>query len=456
MTFPRALKIFKGGLTLCLAATAFLLAACASSPRVPEPQNAAATVRDLDDIPQSLTFFAERAPLDTLRTEEGAARDMRHFRRRFFAPWQSVKLSRDTVKFFRQALQGSRLGYAENLCPWSAKAWARVRENAHMAACPGSAQYAITTQATSLRLAPTLRPRFARVEGAGQGYPFDELQQSALPVGMPLTVFHASRDGAWYFVETPLASGWVQARDIALVSRAFQEQWQALPLAAFTADGVALRPAGVFQAMANVGAVLPLKAGAAFEVLLPVRQENGYAVAVPARVPQGVLARMPLALTARNLAGIGEGLLGQCYGWGGLYGDRDCSALMHDLFTPFGVWLPRNSSAQAKSGIFSSLEGLSAKEKNAVILREAEPFRTLLWMKGHIGLYVGEYQGQPVFFHNVWGVRNRLKDGREGRLILGRAVLTSTSPGRERKDVPAKNLLIERMRGMSLAGGRQE
>ncbi len=451
MAGPAARTFFLAGLL----ATLFLLAACASSPRVPEPENVAGTVRDLERIPQDLALFADRAPVNSLRTEQGAARDMMFFRRRFFAPWQSTKPSRDTVKFFRGVLKGSRLGYAENLRPWSAEAWARVRWNANLESLRGQARAAITTQAAPLRLAPTLRPRFARVEGAGQGYPFDDLQQSALPVGMPMAVFHTSRDGAWFFVETPLACGWVRAVDTAFVSKAFQNQWQTLPLAAFTADGVPLRPAGVFQAEASVGTVLPLnERGALSEVLLPLRQADGFALAVP--VAAEAITPMPLALTARNVANIGSAMLGQNYGWGGLHGDRDCSAMMHDLFAPFGVWLPRNSEAQARSGLFSSLEGLSAGEKNAAVLKQGEPFRTLLWMKGHIGLYVGEYQGAPVFFHNVWGVRKRLRDGREGRLILGRAVLTTTAPGRERKDVPAENLIIERMRGMSLIGGRPE
>ncbi len=459
MCSVHARRLFSSALTAAALAAVLLLAGCAGSPRVPQPQNAAGEVADLAEVPQSLAWFAGRAPVALLRTEDGAARDMRHFRRRFFAAWQSAKPSRDTLKFFRTVLEGSRLGYAENLRPWSADAWAEVRENADMASCPGKARAAITTHGTDLRLAPTLRPRFARVEGAGQGYPFDDLQQTALPVGTPLTVFHATRDGAWFFVETPLAEGWIQARDVAFVDRDVQNLWQSAPLAAFLADGIPLRPAGVYQAGAGLGTVLPLASrNGVFAVFVPVRRPDGYAEAVPVPIPEGknALVPMPLKFTAQTVARLGDGMLGQSYGWGGLYGNRDCSAMMHDLFVPFGIWLPRNSAAQARSGLFSSLEGRSAKEKDAAILREAEPFRTLLWMKGHIGLYVGKHGGRPVFFHNVWGVRSRLNDGREGRVILGRAVLTTTSPGRERPDVRQQDLLIERMRGMSLIGGRQD
>jgi hypothetical protein len=129
---------------------------------------------------------------------------------------------------------------------------------------------------------------------------------------------------------------------------------------------------------------------------------------------------------------------------------------MRDLFAAFGIWLPRNSAAQAKTGTFVNLEGLSAAEKSRRILRDGIPFKTLLWMKGHIGLYVGSFQGEPVFFHNLWGIRNTLPDGREGRIILGRAVVTSLHPGQERGDVKKQNLLVERLRGMTFTGSRKD
>lgn len=127
--------------------------------------------------------------------------------------------------------------------------------------------------------------------------------------------------------------------------------------------------------------------------------------------------------------------------------------MMRDLFAAFGIWLPRNSAAQAKAGVFHSLEGMTAQEKEKAILRGGEPFRTLLWLPGHIGLYVGEFRGEPVFFHDVWGVRSRLKDGREGRIILGRAVITGVKPGAERSDIAPEGLLIERMRGYTVISG---
>jgi hypothetical protein len=51
-------------------------------------------------------------------------------------------------------------------------------------------------------------------------------------------------------------------------------------------------------------------------------------------------------------------------------------------------------------------------------------------MPGHIMLYVGEFSGRPVVYHNIWGLRTLEDDGGEGRLVLGRAVITSLRAGR--------------------------
>ena len=70
-----------------------------------------------------------------------------------------------------------RRGYAENLRPWTDAAWERMRHNASLDEVSGRGRAAILVQHADLRLAPTVKPRFARVQGAGQGWPFDDFQQ---------------------------------------------------------------------------------------------------------------------------------------------------------------------------------------------------------------------------------------------------------------------------------------
>ena len=272
-----------------------------------------------------------------------------------------------------------------------------------------------------------------------------------MAVGTPLMVHHASRDGAWLLVQSPMAWGWVESASVAFADEAFQSLWQSAPLGCAVREGVSLKSAGAFLALADIGTVLPMSGQM---LLVPVRGADARASAAHVSVEAGSFLPMPQPLTAQAVAAVGDRMMGENYGWGGMYGNRDCSAMMRDLFAPFGIWLPRNSAAQAKAGDFHSVQGMSAEGKSEAILRGAEPFRTLLWLPGHIGLYVGRFEGRPVFFHDIWGVRSKLRDGREGRIILGRAVITGLEPGRERKDADPKGLLIERIRGYSIIGGR--
>jgi cell wall-associated NlpC family hydrolase len=49
-------------------------------------------------------------------------------------------------------------------------------------------------------------------------------------------------------------------------------------------------------------------------------------------------------------------LLGERYGWGGMYHARDCSGLVMDVFRCFGLHLPRNAGQQARLPVGRSVE----------------------------------------------------------------------------------------------------
>lgn len=495
-------KAKAGRLMLTLALAASLLApGCASSPQY---ENVPATVADLQEFPQSLDVLAElygrpgqeawavgalRGADTVLRGHAEARRDMDYFRERFFQPWDETGVDRESVTFLLDELKRSpsERGAAENMHPWSDKAWQNMVDNADLPRLErvllgGSPRAAITVRTTDLRSAPTVRPLFSDAHGAGQGWPFDLFQQSRLHVGSPLAVYHKTLDGAWLLVQTASAWGWVPAEDVAGAGRDFCKLWRKAQLCAFVREGVglkfkslgagegrasgtpAIRP-GSFLATADIGTVLPSPRDG--EVLLPLRGLDGSAYMATASFAQfgehsrefkagdqlhAPVVRMPLLLTPRHVAGIGNRMMGQPYGWGGLYGDRDCSATMQDLFAPFGIWLPRHSAAQAEEGRPFLLENVGDKAKEKALREQAQPFRTLIWLPGHIGLYVGQWEGQAAMFHNMWGVRNSLGNGREGRLVVGRAVVTSLRPGEERGDVEEGALLLHKVKAFTVLG----
>ena len=305
---------------------------------------------------------------------------------------------------------------------------------------------------TVLREAPTHKPRFGNPAEAGEGYPFDMFMYSTLPVGMPLLVVHTSADGAWVFVETGLVSFWFRTVYTAVMDSRFRSRYVNWRYAVFGRYVVKfVFELGRYVTTGSLGTMLPLSGGwgSSLRLLVPVRDPQGRAVAVPVRVSPSDVVRKPIPLTARAAAEIGNRMMGQPYGWGGYLFNRDCSLAMRDLFVPFGVWLPRNSSAQAKAWQFISFVKASPSCKESIIKDEGVPFATLLWLRGHITLYIGEYKGEPVMFHNVWGVRTDDGNG-EGRHIIGRAVVTSLQPGAELPNVRRENLILSRLKGMSV------
>jgi hypothetical protein len=152
-------------------------------------------------------------------------------------------------------------------------------------------------------------------------------------------------------------------------------------------------------------------------------------------------------------------MIGEPYGWGGLYGNRDCSSMTRDFFAVFGIWLPRHSEDQVKeAGTYIDLQGLSPEQKEKMILEKGVPYLSLLWRKGHVMLYIGQKDGRALIFHNIWGIRTKDLQGREGRKIIGQAVITTLQPGQELINIDsAAGSLLDNIAAMNiLAPANQE
>jgi hypothetical protein len=141
-------------------------------------------------------------------------------------------------------------------------------------------------------------------------------------------------------------------------------------------------------------------------------------------------------------------MMGQTYGWGELYENRDCAMTLRDLMVPFGRYLPRNGNDQAKAGTYIPITDVSPDMKEAHIINVAVPFSTLVWFSGHIMLYIGQHDGHPLIYHNIWGLRTLSTDNVEGRWLIGKTVITTLSPGCESPLI--KTPLLNRVSGITL------
>jgi cell wall-associated NlpC family hydrolase len=378
------------------------------------------------------------------------------FNRKFFAPWHLKKASLNAEKaFWGIKHYEGKAGFSENLLPLRSEEWQHLIALHQLDSYPSLARPAITVRNTSLRLFPTERPYFLDPQRAGEGFPFDYFQSSGLAVGNPVLATHSSSDGAWIFVESNFAFGWVPSDAIAWMTPRLQRRYENGLYAAILHDDTTLRGAkGNFLTQADLGAIFPVvkQKGPAFSLSIPVRNADGNAELRVAVTTSAHVAVKPLVVTPGVIARLSDPLMGQTYGWGGLYGNRDCSSTMRDLFIPFGIWLGRNSANQGeKGGEFIDLRNKNAAEKEQEILAKGIPFVTLIWLKGHIGLYLGPApeSTEPLFLHNIWGIRTVDKEEKEGREVVGRLVITSLRPGEERPDV-RKDDFYNRIQGMAI------
>lgn len=391
----------------------------------------------------------------TPMVEEAVAREMEaRFRERFFSPWNRDRIEvqpEDSLWAWEQWKESEPWG--ENLRPHSREWMDSLLDNCSMESWGSVNRRALACVDTDLRALPTARPFFRDPSLAGEGFPFDYLQNSRVKAGEPLFVGHFSADGAWAFVETGYASGWVDTRDLAFADDVLIRQWQAMPLAFVTDDHVPISDtSSIYRFTARIGTVLPVARsgkGGPMTVAVPVRNEKGEAVQAEALLSAEKASEGPLALSEWNLAMVVDRMLGTPYGWGDLGGNRDCSGSLRDLFTAFGVWLPRNSAAQARSFPFSSFGEVTGDQKEQRLVREGVPFATLLRVPGHIMLYLGTFRGVPFVFHSTWGVRT-FRNGEEGRHVIGSAVITTLRPGMDVECFdPSRGDLADRLSEMT-------
>lgn len=135
---------------------------------------------------------------------------------------------------------------------------------------------------------------------AGEGYPFDYNQNSAVWAGTPLFVSHTSRDGRYVAADSPYTCGWIDVRDIAFVSDDFVAAYRAGTLGAILRDRIPLESdQGGFLFEGRVGMLLPFEraAGPETSVLAALADEDRHAVLTRARAPSDVIAAAPLAFS---------------------------------------------------------------------------------------------------------------------------------------------------------------
>jgi cell wall-associated NlpC family hydrolase len=388
-------------------------------------------------------------------TKEQQAQFTSAFLTHYFSPWDeatptTITDTRDEVKtVFAIYLRDP--GWGENGHPIQQEFIQRLLLNADLNSYPNFNRPAIIVNGTYVRSLPTLSPSFGNVKIAGQGYPFDNLEEAFIAQGTPIRILHKSSNGRWFLITTSSYYGWVASHDVGLVSPEFMAKWKQSHFVVAIRDNVPLLAGdGLVLASSRIGVLYPkvTEDNLSYQVFIPMLDEQGNAQFKTLSLKKQNVRDFPLNITEKDIATVARNMIGTPYGWGGEYQLRDCSATTSDLFSVFGYWLPRNSAYQARMGEIISLVGMTSKEKLKMITQQGIPFFTLLHAPGHITLYLGANDGKAYVLQDVWGLHTINVLNQEGRAVIGKTVITPVDFGNDFINV--KQTLLDRFDSMTI------
>lgn len=252
--------------------------------------------------------------------------------------------------------------------------------------------YGVITKNAAVRSFPTWRKASKSLDE----HAFDYFQESMLLTGEPVAVVHQTADGVWSFVQATNYRGWVESDRIATCTLDELKKWQEADRAVVTDDKITLS-----DQVLRMGTTLPasIDTDGTLTVSIPQADENGLLTINKVETTQDGIQLGYLELTQANVLEQAKKLIGTAYGWGDSNGDMDCSSTMNSIYRCFGIILPRNTSELAQTGTeVVSFEGMTAEEKRTQI-QSMKP-GTLLVMKGHVVMYIGQENGEDLILHN--------------------------------------------------------
>jgi len=356
-----------------------------------------------------------------------------------------VLLDEDWEGFGRTA----EVRYGRNGVPLEEPFWSQLKNNLNRESTRDRNQmlFGLIVKRTDIRVFPTDELSMS----TPNNYEFNRFQHSSVSPGSLIGIYTFSKDKLWAYVQTRFIRGWVRTIDLAIAKErseavGYEEARDQLII---TGNFVKVFGDSLLQHplfLAQMGTSFPI-------LSLSVNSETGspyYMIKIPFRQIDGKLTfgkgyirrdddvRVGfLPYTQENLARQAFKMLDEPYGWGEMFGARDCSRFIMDIFSTFGVLMPRNSKLQARIGVpLGQVEGKTIKEKQEILDR-AIPLATLIRLPGHIMLYLGKGNGKHYVIHNIWGTQ---RGGWFGPKLekIGRVVVSDLSLG---KSGPNQSLL---------------
>ncbi|MGS2719304.1 C40 family peptidase [Paraglaciecola aestuariivivens] len=281
-------------------------------------------------------------------------------------------------------------------------------------------QFGLVVKRAAMRTFPTLD----RVLNKGMDADLDRFQETAVFPGEAVAILHTSADGQWYLAQNYHYLAWVKQDAVALgQADQIQDYLESSDFLLVTGAKVFTtyvpNQAQVSEVQLDMGVKLPLVAPAQqgfeiydqstasnYQVRLPIRHDDGslgFQTALIGRTQDVRQGYLPF--TTDNIVAQGFKFLGERYGWGHDYNGRDCTGFVGEIYKTFGLLMPRNSGQQGK-GTYGTNFRFAANTDNQAKLEVIKQLEIgdLIYIPGHVMIYLGEENNQPYVIHDVKGL----------------------------------------------------
>lgn len=402
-------------------------------------------IKDLEVVSQDVSTYTKDMQSSDIGSEIT-------YEKKYFRVW-NIQKSTLSLEDAMWAHQSYKVGdtYGENLQLLKQSFFDAALANSNYDSYLTINKKALSLNLLNMRAFPTDKVLLRDPKRAGEGFPFDYLQNTTLAPNKPLLVSHYSKDREWVFVESSFAYGWVKSSEIVIMDTKYTELWQQAQQVFITKDSIPIYSNGnEFLFQSRVGMMLALigEDKDDYRVLTVAKYKENKPLYLKSKISKSIANKGRLAFNKDNINKIITELSKSHYGWGGMYAQRDCSSTLRDFYAPFGLWLPRNSYQQSKIGNVIDLDTLSNTDKIDAIKTNGVAFRTLVYKQGHIGIYAGTVDSQIIIYQNVWGVKTK-KDGTEGRFIIGRPIFSTLEVGSNLSDYDKDASMLYKLKSIS-------
>ena len=265
-----------------------------------------------------------------------------------------------------------------------------------------------------------------------KGIDYDLFQLTILPVGSPLAILHQSKNKKWYYIQSTIYKGWVKRENIALAKNKNEvfDYTNTDKFLMVKESRIETEPNPFIKQISNIlfqmGDKIPLiefdkipesipignlhaqSAEGCYVVKIPVKDKDGhlqFKLALIARSKE--LCEGYLPYTRENIIRQAFKLLGERYGWNGMFVRKDCSQFIMNIYRTMNIIIPSYTKMQEEGVAGKAIKfsgSIKDREDKLNQLTPGDP----VYLKGHVVMYLGKLGKNYYIIHagSGYGIKN--------------------------------------------------